>query len=511
MNSDIFLTDEEMNYQLSAFPEPRAFQNTAHERLRNGVKDGHKNQVLMAPTGGGKTYLGLRIASEALKKGKSAVFVCDRTTLIEQTSITADSYGLGAHGIIQASHWRCRPKMKFQIASVQTLSRRMWPDADVVIIDECHTQYAGWTRYIKNCRANVIGLSATPFSKGLGKLFSNLVNAATMHELTEAGVLVPMRVMSCTKIDMDGAETEGKNGEWTDKASELRGMEIVGDVVKEWHTYAENKKTIIFGATIAHCEEMARQFNQSGVKAEIFTCHTTPEQREEILKEYKKPDSLIRVLISVEALAKGFDVKDVECVCDCRPLRKSLSTAIQMWGRGLRSSPETNKKECLLLDFSGNIIRFAEDYSDIFFNGLECLDSGEKLDKTVRNDKEEKEPVKCPKCGAIPFAKKCTACGFEIVKSSLIEHVPGVMAEVMIGKAKAAESPRDLWNQLCTYSRSHSQKPKGRAWHLYQKIMGSEPPFPFETAPNTPISRAVMNKIQQMDIAYRASIRGAGA
>src|SRR5574337_2059742 len=96
------------------------------------------------------------------------------------------------------------------------------------------------------------------------------------------------------------------------------------------------------------------------------------------------------VLISVEALAKGFDVKDVECVCDCRPLRKSLSTAIQMWGRGLGSSPETGQTDCYLLAFSGNIIRFAADYSEIFCEGLDALDAVEKLDKAIRRDDEDK-------------------------------------------------------------------------------------------------------------------------
>lgn len=502
MNNDLFLTDDELNYSSLSFPTPRDFQVLAHEKLRQGVRDGHKNQILMASTGAGKTYLGLRIISEALKRGKCAVFVCDRTTLIDQTSAVADSYGLGAHGVLQANHWRSNINRPFQIASVQTIARRKWPDADVIVIDEAHTQYAVWVEHIKKCRAMVIGLSATPFSRGLGTIFSNLVNAATMHELTESGVLVPMRVFSCTKIDMSGAET--KNGEWSDTAAASRGMEIVGDVITEWQTHANGKKTIVFGATVKHCEEMARQFNNAGISAAVFSCHTTPVEREELLKEYRKPDSALRVLVSVEALAKGFDVRDVECVCDCRPLRKSLSTAIQMWGRGLRSSPETSKEECLLLDFSGNIIRFAEDYSDIFYNGLDCLDSGEKLDKAIRKDADEKTESSCPSCGAIPFAKKCMSCGFERKSQSLIEHVPGKMREILIGKAVAAESAKDLYNQLCTYARSHSvpEKQSGRAAHLYKAIMGEYPKFAFESSPNTPISRAVMNKIISLNIAH---------
>ena len=342
------LWDDKPNYASACFPPPRPFQDAAHAALRAGALEGHKNQMVMAPTGAGKSYLGLRIIHEALLKGKKAVFMCDRTTLINQTSEAADKYGLSAHGILQASHWRMNSEAPFQIASAQTIARRKWPDADVIVIDEAHTQMKAWTEYIPDCRAKVIGLSATPFSDGLGKLFSNLINATTMDELTRSGVLVPMRVLSCTMANMAGAATAG--GEWTDQAAEQRGMEIIGDVVAEWIKHAQNRKTIVFGATIKHCEELCRQFNEIGVMAAVFTSNTLPTEREFLLKEYRKKDSSLRVLVSVEALAKGFDVPDVGCVVDCRPLRKSLSTAIQMWGRGLRSSPDTGKTDCLLLD-----------------------------------------------------------------------------------------------------------------------------------------------------------------
>ena len=108
---------EREGYDTAKFPAPREFQTSAHEALRQGIRDKHKNQVLMAPTGAGKTYLGLRIAHESLLKGRNALFVCDRTTLINQTSEVADAYGLTDHGIVQANHWR-RNDLPFQIASV---------------------------------------------------------------------------------------------------------------------------------------------------------------------------------------------------------------------------------------------------------------------------------------------------------------------------------------------------------------------------------------------------------
>jgi superfamily II DNA/RNA helicase len=310
---------------------------------------------------------------------------------------------------------------------------------------------------------------------------------------------------------MTGASTAG--GEWTDKVAEERGMAIVGDVVTEWLRFADNRKTIVFGATIKHCEELCKQFINAGVMAAVFTADTTKKEREDLLKEYRKPNSHLKVLISVEALAKGFDVPDVGCICDARPLRKSLSTAIQMWGRGLRSSPETGKVDCHLLDFSGNIIRFFDDFNEIYFNGLDSLDSGDKLDKTIRKD-EDYEPKGCPRCGYTPFSKRCMACGYEKVSSQVSEALPGHMKEIFIGegknKKKLADNAEHLWHQVVAYAKHHSQpeKQSARAWHLFKQITGQETQWAFSKAPTVEITKNVYNKIQQMNIAYK---KGMGA
>jgi superfamily II DNA or RNA helicase len=238
----------------------------------------------------------------------------------------------------------------------------------------------------------------------------------------------------------------------------------------------------------------------------VFTSNTTQTERDFLLKEYKKQDSYLRVLVSVEALAKGFDVPDVGCVVDCRPLRKSLSTAIQMWGRGLRSSPDTGKTDCLLLDHSGNIHRFLEDYTDVFFNGLDSLDMGEKLDKAIRRDEKEDVKKGCPSCGYSPFHKRCMACGYEKHALALVEALPGEMVEITLGKKKIADDHRHLWEQACTYARAHSapEKQKARAYYLYKDMAGIEPPksWGLDDTPNVPMSKNFLNQVRAKNIAY---------
>jgi hypothetical protein len=168
-----------------------------------------------------------------------------------------------------------------------------------------------------------------------------------------------------------------------------------------------------------------------------------------------------------------------------------------------------------LLDHSGNIIRFLEDYTDVFFNGLDALDMGEKLDKKIRRDEDKEEGKGCPSCGYKPFAKRCMACGYEYQAPALVEALPGEMQEVMLGKKKLADDHMHLWQQVCTYARAHSapEKQSGRAWHLYQKITGKVPPkgWSFADAPNVEITRNVRNKITSLNMAYVKGRMASGA
>ncbi|WP_310674267.1 DEAD/DEAH box helicase family protein, partial [Burkholderia multivorans] len=101
----------------------RPYQLESVEALRAGMRAGHRAQVLMAPTGAGKTEIGAYLCDEVNKKGRRAAFVVDRVNLVDQTSQRFDKYGI-PHGVIQADHWRRRGYERIQICSAQTLEKR---------------------------------------------------------------------------------------------------------------------------------------------------------------------------------------------------------------------------------------------------------------------------------------------------------------------------------------------------------------------------------------------------
>ena len=166
---------------------------------------------------------------------------------------------------------------------------------------------------------------------------------------------------------------------------------------------------------------------------------------------------------------------------------------------------------CILLDHSGNVVRFREDFEDIYFNGLSELDTGEKLDKAVRKDKDEDEEHKgCPACGHKPFAKRCMSCGFTVQTAALVEAQQGEMREVvMLGGKKMGDDKAHVWAQVAAYARCHSTpvNQQGRAWNLYHQITGQKAPnsWKVETTPGVEITRPVLNKIKALNIAYAKS------
>jgi DNA repair protein RadD len=58
---------DELSYSEELFPPEREFQTLAQQKIHEGWVAGHKNQMVMAPTGAGKTYLGLKMIAKTLQ------------------------------------------------------------------------------------------------------------------------------------------------------------------------------------------------------------------------------------------------------------------------------------------------------------------------------------------------------------------------------------------------------------------------------------------------------------
>jgi DNA repair protein RadD len=115
----------------------RPYQENSINSLRYLLRLRHKRLLLQASTGAGKTIIASRMIEMAVERGNHCLFVAHRKEIIQQTSQKLDSFGID-HGVIMAGHSRYKPLMPVQVASIQTLSNRHKPKADLVIIDETH-------------------------------------------------------------------------------------------------------------------------------------------------------------------------------------------------------------------------------------------------------------------------------------------------------------------------------------------------------------------------------------
>lgn len=464
----------------------RPYQEEAIEQLRRNIRAGIMNQVLSIPTGAGKTLIAMHMIRECAARGKRAVFVADRTVLVDQTSDVLNEFGI-EHGVLMADHWRRQPWSKVQVASAQTITRRQWPEADLVIVDECHTRHKTVLDRIASRDTVVIGLSATPTPKWMGKSYDAVVSVTTTNQLIADGHLVPYRIFQPSAPDMSGVKVVA--GEWEENESVRRSIPIIGDVVAQYLKHGGGAKAIAFGVNVEHCREMQRQFMASGVNAELFTYQETKDARERTMKEFRKPESYIRVLISVSALSRGLDVPDVGVVILARPLRKSLSELIQSIGRGLRPAP--GKTDCIILDHADNTRRMWWPLQDAYAEGFTELNDGKAPEKKKR-DREEPEPMKCPKCSHVHKPRpSCANCGHIYPRRSNVEHIAGELRELTGMAPSKGNVGQELYSQLLYIAHEKGKDPKwAKAMYKAKTKFWPDRNFAMTTKPPTPQLRS---------------------
>ena len=320
----------------------RDYQEDAIQKLREGFAKGHRSQLLYLGTGGGKTEIAIAMLDAAKKKGSKAAMILDRIVLCDQTSRRLDKYRVD-HGVLQAGHWRYKPYEQIQVCSAQTLEKRGdFPGLDLLVVDECHAQRKQTIEFIKNNpHVRVVGLSASPFTKGLAGTYSNVVSPITTKELVDKGSLVPLRVFIAKEIDMDGAKKVA--GEWSQADASERGMKITGDVVAEWakktrEIFGEPRKTIVFASGVAHGADLAQKFQALGYNFVSLSYKDDEEWKREVIEDFAKPDSKIIGLIACDILTKGFDNEHVMIGVSARPFSKSFSSHVQQMGRVMRAN-----------------------------------------------------------------------------------------------------------------------------------------------------------------------------
>jgi DNA repair protein RadD len=296
---------------------------------------------------------------------------------------------------------------------------------DLLLIDEAHLLSSKsdsmYQKIIKqlslvNPYLRVIGFTATPYRTGAGLLthdglFTDLAYDITgmeeFNKLIADGYLAPLITKkTINQVDISNVSL-GSDGDFN--KSQLEEVFDTSDlnykICEEMISYAHDRTSwLIFAAGIKHSEHVAEMLRSFGIPSVAVHSKMGADARDKALKDYKI--GKLRCLVNNNVLTTGFDHPPIDFIGMLRPTT-STGLWVQMAGRGTRPSPETMKRNCLLLDFAGNTVRLGP-----INNPLIPRKKGSGSPGTA--------PVKiCDACGCYNHAtaRVCEYCGYEFPRN----------------------------------------------------------------------------------------------
>lgn len=443
--------------------ELRPYQQTALDAIMQAMRK-ERFLLVQAATGAGKTILFSALIRHCMENFSMRIGVlAHREILIRQARdklLSVWPEGENKIGLACASVSQdvdlSRPVI---IGSPQTLVRRIgnMPPLDLVIIDECHrvppsnkkSQYKTLLDRLEDYypKVRILGVTATPYRLGHGYIFGDdckagednwwpkLHSTISISTLQEQGYLVPLRAKEAENIAEDLSYVSTSKGEFNEgQLSEVMEKEVhLHSAVHAYEEYGEGREhVVVFCVTIQHAEKMQEVFLAEGYSAAVIHSKMSKEERDYALQAFEQGS--VRVICNVGVLTEGWDCTAVDCILMCRPTM-SPALYVQMVGRGLRI--HDGKKDCLLLDLSGNCRRHGDVNEPV-------VEVGSRAKKKLAEDEEDEDQrmKTCPQCNElVPLAvMECPECGYQWSdEKRLVEAKDVTMADVAWGVAQQAK------------------------------------------------------------------------
>ena len=331
----------------------RPYQDAASAAIRDGWTQGLLTQLLVLPTGTGKTIVFAREIGWEVSNGHKVLVLAHREELLEQARDKLKSVnGLEAELEKAANHASFDAEVV--VASVQTLCRQtrlqQWPadHFDLIIIDEAHRTLAdSYQRVLQYFTKRKLGVTATPDrgdKKNLGTFYQrvayeySLIDAVRENHLARPTVkTIPLR------LDLD--QVEVRTGDFAEDQVGSLITPLLPQIARQLFEEAKDRKLILFMPTVDTCQQMARHMNDAGWTSDWIA--GISEDRREKLEWFERagPGSAI---CNAMLLTEGYDCPSIDAVCVLRATKVRALYA-QSVGRGTRLFP--GKKNLLILDF----------------------------------------------------------------------------------------------------------------------------------------------------------------
>ena len=316
----------------------------------------HLRTLGVLPTAAGKTVIAASIIEEVQNRSNHILFLAHRGELLDQAKDKIYKFTGIESAIEKADQTSIGSGKKVVVASIQSLSRESRLNKfskdyfDVIIVDECQhilaDSYMNILSYFD--KAKVLGITATPDrgdQKSLGTFFQSKAYEYTMAQGIRDGYLSPIKAQLIPlKLDIQNVKISQGDYNAGEIGSALEPY--LNQIAMEMKTYCQGRKTIVFLPLVKTSQRFCELLNSYGMRA-VEVNGNSPD-RDEILKDFH--DGKYDILCNSMLLTEGFDEPSIDCVVVLRPT-KVRALYQQMVGRGCRLSPETGKKNLLILDF----------------------------------------------------------------------------------------------------------------------------------------------------------------
>jgi DNA repair protein RadD len=246
-----------------------------------------------------------------------------------------------------------------------------------IIMDECDRYPRGGDSMLgkfleESGITHILGLTATPlklqnfgiqgdsYSKLVmltskskhGNLFEKVIHVCQVQEMVANKWWSTLHYEQ-HGIDQTKLRFNSTKADYTEESMKaVYAINRIGDkIVNRLKTLTDRKSILVFVPSVAEARDLsARVPGSAAVWGDMDTT-----ERDTTINRFKQ--GRIRIVFNVNVLSVGFDHPDVDCIVMGRNTA-SFTWFYQALGRGTRISPQ--KKNCLVVDFSGNVDRFGK-------------------------------------------------------------------------------------------------------------------------------------------------------
>lgn len=349
--------------------QPRPYQQEAIDAAISALREGY-NPVLQLATGTGKSLIIAALCERQRLMGRQAWMLTHVQQLVKQNAATYARYCNLEPAIVCASLGRKDTWGGVTYGTIQSVTGMLdvLQPPDLIIIDEAHrvphnegepTLYQSvLERYPE---AQRIAMTATPWRMDNGIIygegdqfwFDKLAYNYTVPRAVADGWLCPLVGVE-TEIQLD-VEDISVNGDFVQAEVEAAQTKAwLKSVARSMQANAAKRNHIgVYCPTVKSAKTTAEIIHrETGWTVAVLHSGLSQDERNEVLDQFMS--GAVRVLCSVDMITTGFDFPALDCIVCLRPTLSS-SLWVQIQGRGTRLHP--SKKNSLVLDYAGNLIR----------------------------------------------------------------------------------------------------------------------------------------------------------